>query len=171
VRPTISLAVLVLLLSSRALPSDGTTQKGELKPAETKLFRAGACAMDATPTTFPVLVNGGFLQNNAKQLNDPVRAKSLVLDDGSTRLAIVVVDTCMMPRELLDRAKELAREKTGIPSERILISATHTHSAPAAMGALGCSADTNYVALLPGRSPSRSNARPSSSNRPGLAGM
>jgi hypothetical protein len=107
--------------------------------------------MDATPTTFPVLVNGGFLQNSAKLLNDPVRAKSLVLDDGSTRLAIVVVDTCMMPRELLDRAKELAREKTDIPSERILISATHTHSAPAAMGALGCSADTNYVALLPGK--------------------
>ena len=57
----------------------------------------------------------------------------------------------MMPRELLDHAKELAHEKTGIPIERILISATHTHSAPAAMGALGCPPDTNYVALLPGR--------------------
>ena len=33
----------------------------------------------------------------------------------------------------------------------MLISATHTHSAPAAMGALGCPADQNYVALLPGR--------------------
>ena len=85
------------------------------------------------------------------ELNDPVRAKCLVLDDGSTRLAIVVVDSCMMPRELLDRAKELAREKTGIPTDRILISATHTHSAPAAMGALGCPADANYVSLLPGR--------------------
>ena len=31
------------------------------------------------------------------------------------RLAIVVVDSCMMPRELLDHAKELARKKTGIP--------------------------------------------------------
>ena len=81
----------------------------------------------------------------------PIQAKSLVLDDGTIRLAIVVVDSCMMPRELLDRAKELARKKTGIPEERILISATHTHSAPAAMGALGCPPDTNYVALLPQR--------------------
>ena len=56
-----------------------------------------------------------------------------------------------MPRELLDRAKALASEKTGIPTERMLISATHTHSAPAAMGALGCPADPAYVALLPGR--------------------
>ncbi len=64
---------------------------------------------------------------------------------------IVVVDSCMLPRALIDRAKALAREKTGIPTERVLISATHTHSAPAAMGALGCPADASYVALLPGR--------------------
>ncbi len=41
--------------------------------------------------------------------------------------------------------------KTGIPTDRILISATHTHSAPAAMRALGCPADASYVAILPGR--------------------
>ena len=95
-------------------------------------------------------MNGGFLQNRAKRLADPIRAKCLVLDDGSTRLAIVVVDSCMMPRELLDRAKQFAEEKTGIPVDQILISATHAHSAPAAMGALGCPADANYVARLPG---------------------
>ena len=100
-------------------------------------FRAGAPAIDVSPRTFPVLVNGGFLQNSATKLNDPIFAKCLVLDDGTTRLAIVVVDSCMMPRELIDRAKAIAREKTGIPTERMLISATHTHSAPAAMGALG----------------------------------
>ncbi len=99
-RRTVILAVLLPLLTTRAWPSDGTTQESELKPAETRLFRAGACAIDATPATFPVLINGGFLQNSAKRLNDPVRARCLVLDDGSTRLAIVVVDSCMMPREL-----------------------------------------------------------------------
>ena len=113
-------------------------------------FRAGASSLDVSPTRFPVLINGGFLQNQATKINDPVRAKSLVLDDGSTRLAIVVVDTCMMPRELIDRAKELARQRTGIPSDRMLVAATHTHSAPAAMGALGCPADENYVQTLPG---------------------
>ena len=50
-----------------------------------------------------------------------------------------------------DRAKEMAREKTGIATDRMLIAATHTHSAPAAMGALGCPADPAYVALLPDR--------------------
>ena len=149
-RPTVILAVFVVLLPSQAWPSDGTTQKGDLKTSETTpLFRAGACAIDVTPATFPVFVNGGFLQNSAKRLTDSIRARCLVLDDGSIRLAIVVVDSCMMPREMLDRAKALAHEKTGIPVERMLISATHTHSAPAAMGTLGCLADVNYVALLP----------------------
>ena len=84
-------------------------------------------------------------------MNDRLQAKCLVIDDGTTRLAIVVVDSCMMPRDLLDRAKALAKEKTGIPTEKILISATHTHSAPAAMVGCGCPADPAYVELLPGR--------------------
>jgi hypothetical protein len=114
-------------------------------------LRAGAYAIDVSPGTFPVLINGGFLQATAAKVNDRLQARCLVLDDGKTRLAIVVVDSCMMPRDLLDRAKSLACERTGIPTERMLISATHTHSAPAAMGALGCPADPAYVGLLPGR--------------------
>ena len=112
-------------------------------------LRAGAAAVDIAPEHFPVIVNGGFLAAKATKLNDPIRAKCLVLDDGSTRLAIVVVDSCMMPRELIDRAKVIAHDKTGIPVERILISATHTHSAPSVMGALGTPPDAEYAATLP----------------------
>ena len=36
----------------------------------------------------------------------------------------------MIPREIIDEAKQLASKATGIPPERILISATHTHTAP-----------------------------------------
>jgi hypothetical protein len=54
----------------------------------------------------------------------------------------------MMPRELLDDVKARASKITGIPVERMLISATHTHSAPAVMGCLGCRADQEYAAYL-----------------------
>lgn len=114
-------------------------------------FRAGAAAVDVSPTRFPVKVNGGFLEAKGEKVLDPLYARALVLDDGSTRLAIVVVDSCMMPRDLLDHAKRLAREATGIPSDHILISATHTHTAPASMGALGCAADAVYADSLPAR--------------------
>ena len=61
-------------------------------------------------TAEAVIVNGGFLQAKTDTVRDPLHARALVLDDGKTRLAIVVVDSCMMPRELLDRAKELAKK-------------------------------------------------------------
>jgi hypothetical protein len=137
--------------SSQAGPADERVGASAQDPGAPRLFRAGAAAIDVGPATFPVLVNGGFLPNRASRTTEPVHAKCIVLDDGSTRIAIVIVDSCMMPRELLDRAKEMAREKTGIATERMLISATHTHSAPAAMGALGCPADESFAAALPGR--------------------
>ncbi|MEO6809866.1 MAG: LamG-like jellyroll fold domain-containing protein, partial [Isosphaeraceae bacterium] len=121
------------------------------EPPETKVFRAGAVAIDVSPKTLPVIVNGGFLEKRTDKVNDAPHARCLVLDDGKTRIAIVVVDSCMVPRDLLDRAKGLASKATGIPVERMLISATHTHSAPSSMGALGSAADEDYVAFLPGK--------------------
>jgi hypothetical protein len=147
---SVTLLLSMVISIEAQMPDRPDQEKAKGTSAPARLLRAGACAVDITPARFPVLVNGGFLQNQATQIKDPIRAKCLVLDDGTTRLAIVVVDTCMMPRELIDRAKSLAREKTGISSDRMLISATHTHSAPAAMGALGCPADENYVRILPG---------------------
>ena len=87
----------------------------------------------------------------AKEANDPLHARALVLDDGENRIAITVVDNCMMPRELLDEAKQIAQRTTGIPPERMLIAATHTHSAPAAMGCLGTDAAADYQRFLTDR--------------------
>jgi Concanavalin A-like lectin/glucanases superfamily len=114
-------------------------------------LRAGAFAIDVSPQSFPVIVNGGFLQAKADKVRDPLSARCLVLDDGKTRLAVAIVDSCMMPRELIDQAKALASKKTGIAVDRMLIAATHTHTAPSVMGSLGASADPAYAAFLPGR--------------------
>ena len=115
-----------------------------------KLFRAGAAAVDISPKKLPAIVSGGFLQGRGDKINDPLFARCLVLDDGATRLAIVVVDSLMMPRELLDDAKRQAQQATGIRADHILVSAIHTHSAPSAMGALGTGVDEDYTPRLPG---------------------
>ncbi|MBI2947961.1 MAG: hypothetical protein HYY23_09955 [Verrucomicrobia bacterium] len=114
-------------------------------------LKAGASAIDITPAQFPVLVNGGFLEARATKANDALHARALVLDDGTNRIAIAVVDSCMLPRDLIDDAKRMAHEQTGIAVERMLVSATHTHSAPAAMGCLGASADLQYAKALPSK--------------------
>ncbi len=111
-------------------------------------IRAGAHAIDITPSDFPVIVNGSFRERTTDKVVDPLHARCLVLDDGTTRLAIAVVDSCIVPRDLLDEAKQLAHEKTGIPTDRMLISSTHTHSAPSVIGALGSRPDPDYPKLL-----------------------
>ena len=114
-------------------------------------FRAGAVALDVSPKQFPVLINGGMTSRSANGVTDPIYAKALVLADGKTEIAIVVVDSCMMPRPMLDEAKALATQRTGIPSDRILISATHTHTAPSTLGCLGTKADPRYTPYLKGK--------------------
>jgi hypothetical protein len=116
-----------------------------------KVFRAGAFAADITPLELPVIVNGGMIERTSDKVVDRLHARALVLDDGSTALAIVVVDNCMVPRELLDEAKRLAQQATGIATERMLISSTHTHSAPSVFGCLGSDADPKYSQFLPGQ--------------------
>lgn len=111
-------------------------------------LKAGAYAQDVTPERFPVSVNGGFADRKATSANDPLHARCLVLDDGTTKLAIVVVDSCMIPRELMDAAKALAEKATGIPATNILISATHTHTAPAVAGVFQSDPDAEYVKFL-----------------------
>lgn len=112
-------------------------------------LKAGAYAQDATPTKFPISVNGNMADVQATAAHDPIHARCLVLDDGKTKLAIVVVDSCMLPRELVLDAKARATKLTGIPADHILISATHTHSAPTVTGVFQSEPDADYVAYLP----------------------
>lgn len=116
-----------------------------------KVFRAGAAAVDITPTQLPVIVNGGFAERQVSEITDPLHARCLVLDDGITQVAIAVVDNCVIPRSLMDEAKQLAHQATGIPVNRMLISATHCHSAPAVCAILGSDCDEAYARFLPGK--------------------
>ena len=114
-------------------------------------FRAGAAAVDVTPRELPVIQNGGFIERQVRLVADPLSARALVLQ-GEETIAIVVVDSCMMDREFCDRVKAEAEAKSGIPRDKILLSATHTHSAPSVMDyCLGSRRDPKYSEFLPGK--------------------
>lgn len=125
--------LLIAVLSSRVAAGD---------------LKAGAFAMDVTPARFPISVNGNFSDVRAKGVNGRLHARSLVLDDGARKLAFVVVDSCMIPRDLVLDAKAQATKKTGIPADHILIAATHTHSAPTVTGVFQSEPDADYVKFL-----------------------
>ena len=114
----------------------------------------GAHAQEVTPPKFPISVNGNMADQLATSAHDPLFARCIVLKEtksatqSDTAIAIVVCDSCMIPRNLLDRAKELAAKKTAIPASNILISATHAHSCPTLTGVFQSDPDADYVEFL-----------------------
>jgi neutral ceramidase len=93
----------------------------------TREFRAGADRADITPELGTLIV-GSFNPTPATHIHDPLFVRTLVLDDGQTRIAFVLVDNVGLPRVVCDEAKRLITEKTGMPKSHVLIASTHTHS-------------------------------------------
>lgn len=120
----ISLSLVVLLGGSAlAAQQSGTA----------RVFMAGAAAGNITPPLGSPIV-GGWTSPPATYIHDELYARCLVLDDGGVRIAFAVVDSVGVSRDVLDAAKKSIHGRTGLPVERILMSATHTHSAPSSRG-------------------------------------
>ena len=94
---------------------------------------AGAATSNITPPLGSEVV-GGFLPFPCTHIHDELHARCLVLDDGQTKLALVICDLLGMHRSLCVAARELVEKETGIPAANVLISGTHTHSAANAIG-------------------------------------
>ncbi len=102
--------------------------------AQNTTFRAGASTANITPPLGSGLVGNFGIPPPANYVHDELHARSLVLDDGTTKLVFVVVDNVGIIREVFDEAKRLIFEETKIPTAQILISSDHTHSASSASG-------------------------------------
>ena len=102
--------------------------------AQNATFMAGASTANITPALGSGIVGNFGIPPPANFVHDELHARSLVLDDGTTKLVFVVVDNVGVIREVFDEAKRLIFEETKIPAAQILISSDHTHSASSASG-------------------------------------
>ena len=96
-------------------------------------FRAGAATSNITPALGSAII-GGFLPFPATNVHDELHARCLVLDDGKTKLALVVVDLLGIHYNVSHEARKLIEQESGIPTTNVLISAIHNHSAASALG-------------------------------------
>lgn len=129
------------------LMNSGHANSQEVLKKDGKVFKAGAALSNITPK-IGTSINGNMQDVAVKNVHDDIFARSIVLDDGETRLAFVVSDLCMIYREQLDEAKQRAHEYTGIPVENMLMSATHTHSAGTACSVFQSDPDPEYLDFL-----------------------
>lgn len=111
-------------------------------------LRAGAATANITPL-MGVPLDGTIMQiGPAKGVHDELHARAIVLDDGATKLAIVIVDNTMISGDVLDRAKQTIEETTGIPPSHVTLAATHSHSTPRAVTGLKPDSDEHKAYLV-----------------------
>jgi len=106
---------------------DGVTSDGQF--AVRSNLKAGVAKVDITP---PNVVDMPIIGHTRKVtgVRDPLRAGVLVLDDGSTRAAIVTLDTIGAWEPMVAAARERIEREAGVPAGHILIAASHNHSGP-----------------------------------------
>ena len=99
-------------------------------PAGAATLDAGVGRSDVTPPTgFPTM---GYVRSDAIARGQHTRlfARAIVLRDGKRKLALVTTDLGFTPGGLLVEVVNQL-QKRGFSERNVIISASHTHSAPA----------------------------------------
>ncbi|MBD3673157.1 MAG: neutral/alkaline non-lysosomal ceramidase N-terminal domain-containing protein [Planctomycetaceae bacterium] len=92
-------------------------------------LQVGLAETDITPPVgFPMA--GYYHERLAEGAIDPLKAKAIVFREGETAAALVVCDLIGIATDLSREVRKAASKKTGIPASHIVISATHSHTAP-----------------------------------------
>lgn len=99
-------------------------------PAGAGTLKVGAARVDITPPATE-------LPEPYLTIHDRIYARAIVLDNGTTRAALVSADVSGFPDATwADLSSRIAAE-LGCPVEQVLISGTHTHSSPPPGGRAG----------------------------------
>ena len=117
-------------LGAAGVMATGSWLLPALPAAEPNGLRAGAAIADITPALGVSLSGPISKRGPAKRIVTPLHARALVLDDGRERIAFVVCDSTIIYRDIVDKAKRLVQERTGLPPERFALASTHSHAAP-----------------------------------------
>lgn len=114
------------------------------------MLNAGTATLSITPSLGSEIA-GLFERRLAADVVDDLHVRALVLDNGSIRLALVLLDLICFPAALVRTARERIASRCGIPAGRVMISCTHTHTGPPTVALLGATPDPDYLATLPER--------------------
>ncbi len=91
-----------------------------------KGLHVGTAAVDISPTVFPIQLRSG----KSDYVHDPLHVRAIAFRNGDGRAVVALIDAIGVGREMSDEAKAIVAEATGWKVEEMLVSGTHTHTAP-----------------------------------------
>lgn len=96
-------------------------------------LRAGAASVSITPAPDAALPMSGYAGRTDpfKGIHDDLHVRAIVVDDGDAQAAVIACEVIGIAAPLVDGIAARVTHETGIPRERILLAAVHTHAAPA----------------------------------------
>ena len=112
------------------------------------MLKAGSATANITPP-LGTRIPGGFRPRYAENVDDELFAKAVVIDNGSTRVALITCDLIAIPEKIADAAKARIADRCNIPPAHVMVNATHTHTAVAVADLLGVDEDNDYTEWVP----------------------
>lgn len=111
--------------------------------------KVGSAQIDITPPLGTELA-GYFHKRIAKEIKSRLYTRALVVESGGRTVVMVANDLCGMPVQVSVPVKEKIAASCGLPPEAVMLSATHTHTAPVLSSNPGSplTPDPDYVAKL-----------------------
>jgi hypothetical protein len=112
---------------------------------------AGFHRVDITPPAGVPLAGFAARQGVSTGVHDPLFAHALVLDNGRRAAAFVSVDVLGLAADFVGRVRREISTRTGLAEQGVMVSATHTHSAPVTVSTFfnpGESLDAPYMDRL-----------------------
>jgi neutral ceramidase len=90
---------------------------------------AGSSQVDITPP-LPVTLGGMFLSYKTEKVRDRLYSECVSIKTGSTVVIIMGCDIAMVTEEITAAVRAKVKNETGVESNNIIITATHTHTGP-----------------------------------------
>ncbi|WP_158858526.1 neutral/alkaline non-lysosomal ceramidase N-terminal domain-containing protein [Lunatibacter salilacus] len=122
---------------------------------EDQVLKAGAADSKITPPIGSIMGNSYGI-TVSEGIHDDLYAKTIVFEKDETKAVFIALDLISLPHQVVMRTRELIFQRTGIPRENIIMTATHVHAGPQmnplfwdAIGGLPKQKSEEYLSRLP----------------------
>jgi neutral ceramidase len=93
------------------------------------VLKAGRAAVKITPPK-GMPMQGYYHVRLSEGAHDDLYAKALAVESGGQRFVMVAVDLAAIPKRFVTKAREIVQQKNGLAADRVMVSATHSHTGP-----------------------------------------